>query len=461
MTNKERWLLLFEDKRFRSKSPTILSDGRNPFENDYGRLISSAPIRRLQDKTQVFPLDKNDYIRTRLTHSLEVSYIASSLGQSVEKFLVAEKEDISMHKSGYLSSLLRTSGLVHDLGNPPFGHFGEIAIQDFFKKFFDEHPSIARKFSQQERADFENFDGNIQTFRILSKLYYFGDEYGYNLTYSTLATIVKYPSDSVTGNKGRQAKEIAQKKAGYFVTEEDKYKEINDYLQLNHRRHPATYLLEAADDIAYSAADIEDGVKQGIISIDEIEEIFTKNLENNKDEVLNYIKYLKQEYSLKGKVNDSIIVQKIRILTQRIMISSTIETFIKNYDSIMRGELENELIMVSSAKDVRMAYKQIQSQIFMYKSILKKEIAGREAIMGLLHIFVNAALTDNFKADGDNTLECRLYHLVSASYRVVNEKYEHYENKLYCKLRLVVDFIAGMTDSYAVDLYQELKGIKL
>lgn len=461
MTNKEHWLLLFEDKRFRSKSPTILSDGRNPFENDYGRLISSAPIRRLQDKTQVFPLDKNDYIRTRLTHSLEVSYIASSLGQSVEKFLVAEKEDISMHKSGYLSSLLRTSGLVHDLGNPPFGHFGEIAIQDFFKKFFDEHPSIARKFSQQERADFENFDGNIQTFRILSKLYYFGDEYGYNLTYSTLATIVKYPSDSVTGNKGRQAKEIAQKKAGYFVTEEDKYKEINDYLQLNHRRHPATYLLEAADDIAYSAADIEDGVKQGIISIDEIEEIFTKNLENNKDEVLNYIKYLKQEYSLKGKVNDSIIVQKIRILTQRIMISSTIETFIKNYDSIMRGELEDELIMVSSAKDVRMAYKQIQSQIFMYKSILKKEIAGREAIMGLLHIFVNAALTDNFKADGDNTLECRLYHLVSASYRVVNEKYEHYENKLYCKLRLVVDFIAGMTDSYAVDLYQELKGIKL
>ena len=462
MTNKEHWLLLFEDKRFRSKSPTILSDGRNPFENDYGRLISSAPIRRLQDKTQVFPLDKNDYIRTRLTHSLEVSYIASSLGQSVEKFLVAEKEDISMHKSGCLSSLLRTSGLVHDLGNPPFGHFGEIAIQDFFKKFFDENPRIARKFSQQERADFENFDGNIQTFRILSKLYYFGDEYGYNLTYSTLATIVKYPSDSVTGNKGKQAKEIAQRKAGYFVTEEDKYKEINDYLQLNHRRHPATYLLEAADDIAYSAADIEDGVKQGIISIDEIEKIFTENLKNNKDEVLNYIECLKQKYSsLRGKVNDSIIVQKIRILTQRIMISSTIETFISNYDTIMRGELEDELIMVSNARDVRKAYKEIQSKIFMYKPILKKEIAGREAIMGLLTIFVEAALSDNFKANGGNTLECRLYNLVSASYRMFYEKYEHYENQLYCKLRLVVDFIAGMTDSYAIDLYQELKGIKL
>lgn len=456
MTNREHWLLFFEDKRFRTKSPTISSDGRNPFENDYGRLISSAPIRRLQDKTQVFPLDKNDYIRTRLTHSLEVSYIASSLGQSIEKILIEKIEDISIQKCGYLSSLLRTSGLVHDLGNPPFGHFGEIAIQDFFKKFFDENPRIARKFTPQERADFENFDGNIQTFRILSKLYYFGDEYSYNLSYSTLATIVKYPSDSVTGNKGKHAKEIAQKKAGYFVTEEDKYNEINDYLQLNHRRHPATYLLEAADDIAYSVADIEDGVKQGIISINEIENLFEKHLDKNKDKVLTYIKYLKQE-----NFNDSIIVQRIRILTQQIMISSTIETFISNYDIIMRGELEDELIMISSAKDVRTAYKKIQSQIFMYKSILKKEIAGREAITGLLKIFVNAALSDNFRADGGNTLECRLYNLISASYRVVNEKYEHYTNTLYCKLRLVVDFIAGMTDSYAIDLYQELMGIKL
>ena len=440
-------------------------EGRSAFNSDYGRVLYSSAFRRLQDKTQVFPLGRNDYVRTRLTHSLEVANVGRALAHELGEVALAHSEQGAAEAlllSTCPGEIVATACLAHDIGNPPFGHFGEIAIQDFFKKFFDENPRIARKFSQQERADFENFDGNIQTFRILSKLYYFGDEYGYNLTYSTLATIVKYPSDSVTGNKGRQAKEIAKKKAGYFVTEEDKYKEINDYLQLNHRRHPATYLLEAADDIAYSAADIEDGVKQGIISIDEIEKIFTENLKNNKDEVLNYIECLKQKYSsLRGKVNDSIIVQKIRILTQRIMISSTIETFIKNYDSIMRGELEDELIMVSSAKDVRMAYKQIQSQIFMYKSILKKEIAGREAILGLLNIFVNAALSDNFKADGDNTLECRLYHLVSASYRVVNEKYEHYENKLYCKLRLVVDFIAGMTDSYAVDLYQELKGIKL
>ena len=160
-------------------------------------------------------------------------------------------------------------------------------------------------------------------------------------------------------------------------------------------------------------------------------------------------------------MRDSIIVQKIRIFTQRIMISSVIDTFIANYETIMKGEIEDELINISNAKDVRKVYKKIQSKIFMSKSILKKEIAGREAIMGLLNIFVNAALTDNFKEEGGNTLECRLYNLISSSYRLVYEKYENYNNPLYCKLRLVVDFVAGMTDSYAVDLYQELKGIKL
>ena len=131
MENKNKWKLLLADKRFREKSETIKSDGRNPFENDYGRLISSAPIRRLQDKTQVFPLEQSDYIRTRLTHSLEVSYIASSIGQSIEKFLI-EQKDIKLEQKGYLSSLLRVAGLVHDLGNPPFGHFGEEAVKKFF-----------------------------------------------------------------------------------------------------------------------------------------------------------------------------------------------------------------------------------------------------------------------------------------------------------------------------------------
>lgn len=197
MTYKEKWELLLNEKRFREKSSTNSSDGRNPFENDYGRLISSSPIRRLQDKTQVFPLEQSDFIRTRLTHSLEVSYIASSIGQSIENILLKSKE-INVELKGNLSSLLRVAGLVHDLGNPPFGHFGEEAIKKFFKDYFHKNKS---SLNELEKADFEYFDGNVQTLRILSKLYYFGDDKGYNLNFSSLASIVKYPSNSLEGNK--------------------------------------------------------------------------------------------------------------------------------------------------------------------------------------------------------------------------------------------------------------------
>ena len=159
----------------------------DPAFGDYGRLISSAPIRRLQDKTQVFPLESNDYIRTRLTHSLEVSYIGGSIGQSVEKWLI-DKGDMQENQRGYLSSLLRTAGLVHDLGNPPFGHFGEEAIKDFFRHYFEKDK---HGLEDIEIADLVNFDGNVQTFRILSRLYFFGDEFSYNLTYTTLSSVIR------------------------------------------------------------------------------------------------------------------------------------------------------------------------------------------------------------------------------------------------------------------------------
>ena len=150
---KKKWELLLGEKRFRKKSSTTSSDARNPFENDYGRLISSSPIRRLQDKTQVFPLEQSDYIRTRLTHSLEVSYIASSIGQSVEHWLI-EKGEIKEDKKGYLSSLLRVAGLVHDLGNPPFGHFGEDAIRNFFKDYFQQRKDSC-SLSSEEKNDYK------------------------------------------------------------------------------------------------------------------------------------------------------------------------------------------------------------------------------------------------------------------------------------------------------------------
>lgn len=459
MSYKGKWELLFEDKRFREKTPPIKWDGRNPFENDYGRLISSAPIRRLQDKTQVFPLEQSDFIRTRLTHSLEVSYIGSSLAQSIEKHLI-ESGEIDGKYTGYLPSLLRVAGLVHDLGNPPFGHFGEKAIQNFFEKYFKAHTKSS--LSEIQRNDLKKFDGNVQNLRILSKLNYFGDSLGYNLTYSSLASIIKYPTNSNDGNRGSESEEIAKKKFGYFDSEKTTYLTINDHLKLNNRRHPAVYIMEAADDIAYSAADIEDGEKLGIINLDLIEEIFSENLISNRDNVLIRLSELKREFgSKKGQNQNSLIVQKFRIYTQQLMIEAVFEMFKEKYDEIMKGTLENELIEISRASDIRQAYKKLQYLVFDDHDIVKKEIAGWEAIYGLLEIFVSAAESKNFSKEGKNSYEKRLYNIISNSYRYVYENIEQHENAEYKKLLLIVDFISGMTDSYAINLFQELKGIKI
>lgn len=470
MNYKQKWELLLQDMRFREKTPSISTDGRNPFENDYGRLISSSPIRRLQDKTQVFPLEQSDYIRTRLTHSLEVSYIASSIGQSIENILI-EKKEIDQSKKGYLSSLLRVSGLIHDLGNPPFGHFGEEAVKKFFNEYFSSKTYLdyEKKIQNQkgssipilsdiEQADFKNFDGNVQTLRILSKLYYFGDEFGYNLTYSSLSSCVKYPSNSIEGNLGKNP-EIAKKKFGYFVTEKNIYDTINKHLQTNNKRSPIVYLMEAADDIAYSAADIEDGVKLKIINIYEVKKIFEDNLTTNKEEVITEFDRLIKLYE-SHNIDDSIVIQKFRIFTQKLMIKNIILAFEKFYDQIMIGNLEDEIINISEASDIRKAYKVLQYLVFDDKNILKKEIAGWEAIYGLLKIMVKASTSENFKTEG-NTYESRIYKLISSSHRFVYEKVENYDNDEYKKLQMIIDFITGMTDTYAINLYQELKGIKL
>mgnify|MGYP000871481597 CR=1 FL=1 len=460
MNNRDKWSLILSNKRFRIQSAQSETDGRNPFENDYGRLISSSPIRRLQDKTQVFPLEQSDFTRTRLTHSLEVSYIASSLGQSIEKFLI-DNGEIEVEKTGYLSSLLRVSGLIHDLGNPPFGHFGEDALRHFFLDYFNHKENNDIGLTDKEIADFVNFDGNVQTLRILAKLYYFGDEHGYNLTYSTLSSAIKYPADSLNGNKGKKAERISEKKFGYFCTEEEIYKKLDEYLQLNGNRNPVVYLMEAADDIAYSAADIEDGMKLGIIDYNKILEIFENNLKENKEKLMEELTELNRKYTYGTGDDQSLVIQKFRISTQRLMITAVIECFKQNYDQIMQGNFNGELIKKSSAADVRAAYEKLQRIVFDSKSIVKKELAGWEAIYGLLSIFVEASESENFKEDGGNNKESRLFKLLSSSHRYVYSSIEKYPNEKYKRLQLIVDYISGMTDSYAINLFQELKGIKL
>ncbi len=457
---KERWTELLEPYTFRDRHKRLEFDGRNPFENDYGRLISSSSIRRLQDKTQVFPLEQSDFIRTRLTHSLEVSYIASSIGLSIEKYLI-ESNKLDENLKGHLSSLLKVAGLVHDLGNPPFGHFGELAVQQFFKDLFAKDEDKYKKMlNPQEQADLINFDGNVQTFRILRRLHYFGDEFSFNLTFPSLASIIKYPLNSLEGNQGKET-DVWKKKFGHFISEKESYQEISQKLKLNNLRHPIVYLLEAADDIAYCAADLEDGVNLGITSHEDIRKVFKKNLDYNSDlnEVLDK---LYEDIVIKGNDKLNVVVQNFRVKAQAKMIEHVIQSFKDNYESIMTGKLSKELLYESKAKDIRESFKKLQYIVFDNKKIMQTELAGWEAIYGLLDIFVNGILSPEFSPDNNNR-ENRLYKNISTSYRHIYEKYgaKYYDREHYNKIQLVVDFVVGMTDSYSVSLYQKLKGIKL
>ena len=453
---KEKWDLLLSDKRQSDVELTIDPFGCNPFENDYGRLIMSAPVRRLQSKTQIFPLERSTYIRTRLTHSLEVSYIAGLIGQNVERLLL-EYGDMPEGKSGWLCSLLRVAGLVHDLGNPPFGHFGEEAIKDFFHSYLR---SGGRELNALERADLENFDGNVQAFRILTKLHYFGDKSSYNLTYSTLSSLIKYPCNALVGNQGSSYAEISRKKFGYFASEADRYEVINDYLQLAGRRSPMAYLIEAADDMAYHASDMEDGVKIGAIKLNQIYDIFDEMLTTNHDSVMARFEAINAKFKGDGKLMSALVTQNMGIFLQREMMNAVIDSFKKHYDDIMHGRLEHEIIEVSSAADIHAAFRHILRHLYQNKSKVKKELAGWEVMHGLLTIFMQGCESGDFNSSS-NTLASHLYNIISVNIRQNYEQQETYPNNLYNRIRMVIDFLTSLNDRATIDLFQELKGLKL
>ena len=285
------WNQLLSTKRNReySSGNSHSADLRCEFEKVYHRIIGSASFRRLQDKTQVFPLDKSDFIRTRLTHSLEVSSFGKSLGQNIGEYILAYKKDedfIPQYKED-ICNILQCAGLLHDIGNPPFGHFGECVIRDWFKKNLGaihfKGKSVESILSPQMKEDFYNFEGNAQAFRLITKLHYLVDENGMNLTYALLNTIVKYPVpstkiDKTTGN-------IKDKKMGYYYADQKLYEAVAKATGTEGKRHPLTYILEAADDIAYKTADIEDAFVKGFISYHKLRQelgiLQAKNLEDS------------------------------------------------------------------------------------------------------------------------------------------------------------------------------------
>lgn len=472
------WEQLLSTKRSRGSSNKNKylknTDLRSEFEKDYHRIIGSASFRRLQDKTQVFPLDKSDFIRTRLTHSLEVSSFAKSLGQNIGENILLYKKDpgFTPRMKEDICSILQCAGLIHDIGNPPFGHFGELAIREWFErnlpvlKFHGE--PIDQILTERMREDLYHFEGNAQALRLVSKLHFLVDEHGMNLTYALLNTIVKYPvaSDEIDPKSGN----IKDKKLGYYLADENIFKEIQEATGTNGRRHPLTFILEAADDIAYKTADIEDAFIKGFISYQKLlEELTELQVMYGKSDAnaFNPARLLDELY-LRGKdkhVEDpeEYAIKNWIVRVQGFLINCATYGFTSNYNEIMAGRYEHDLFYHTFAEKLMdmlgdLAFR----EVFTSDTIYRMEVAEATMIDYLMDRFVSAVIKYDDKEEKMGTLDIRMVSFISSNYKNAyhfQAQGKSDEERLYLRLLLVTDYICGMTDSYAKRLYQELKAI--
>jgi len=442
---------------------------RTEIERDYDRILFCTPVRRMADKTQVFPLDKNDSVRNRLTHSHEVSNLARSFGTTlVHSFSIAKGAHNSLRD---IPALLAAIGLVHDLGNPPFGHQGESAIQSWFVSNKD---LVAGKdfsvLSQRQYQDFLKFEGNAQTFRLVTRLQLLNDDYGLDLTYATLAAMMKYPIASNGVSKGS----ICTKKHGYFFSEEKIARQVLESVGLGvGRRHPVTYIMEACDDIAYAVLDIEDAVKKGLASFSDLVAYLEHH--NKGDEVIGRLvenaKSKHADYRLSGlspaELND-VSMQRFRVFAIGEMITSAIDAFVKNQDSFVSGEQAKSLLECSSAHALREELGQFSTiHTFRHRSVLEVELVGFNTIRGLMDIFWSAIVETNPDEDIKNPIHPYnryVYTRISENYRRVYDNPSDEMRSLPLRYRqclLLTDMISGMTDSYAINLLEELRSFKV
>lgn len=469
------WDNLLASRRSRHSNKRNENDVRSEFRKDYHRIIGSASFRRLQDKTQVFPLDRGDFVRTRLTHSLEVSSFAGSLADTVFRGLMSDgHSEITDRTREACCDILECAGLVHDIGNPPFGHFGEFTIREWFgthlpQLCFNGKP-VTELLTPQMQGDLLNFEGNAQALRVLTKLHYLIDEHGMNLTYALLNTIIKYPVSSLGINK--KSGDIKDKKMGYYCTESALYNDIAAATGAVDCRYPLTFLLEAADDIAYKTADIEDAVKKGMITYAQLYEELGSQRYRSKCgseaqlEALNKarekLQYCYDSALGKGMPNPSEnAVQNWIVSQQADLIGDAAKAFAENYDLIMHGEMKKELLAVSDRAVLADALSDIAYRYaFTSKEILKIELSVETMMSFLLDKLTGAAL--RFETPQERITDSKLIDVISSNYvkicRMECEGRSEAE-QAYHRLMLVTDYVCGMTDSFARELYREISGI--
>lgn len=440
------WQQLITNKRLGQEDRHIeRSDDRTEFKRDYDRLIFSAPFRRLQNKTQVFPLPGSIFVHNRLTHSLEVASVGMSLGNDVATALCERHPELRSTLLPEIGQIVAAACLAHDMGNPPFGHSGEKAIQTFFTE--GKGSFLRNHVSKRFWCDITNFEGNANAFRLLTHRFKGRRPGGFVMTYSTLASIVKYPfSSTFAGNKG---------KFGFFESEQQIYETIAKEMGIKmlvsengavrYARHPLVYLVEAADDICYEIMDIEDSHKLKILSFDE-----------TADLLLGF-------FDEKGRANihkrieeENLTDDNEKIVYMRACVISTLErecvkAFAENEEDILSGTFSGCLIDHISQLP-RQAYRHCaevsKKQIYRSKPVLDVELAGYKIMETLMEQMTEAAVHP------DRYYSQQLIGRVSSQYDIHSDNLE-------TRIMAVIDYISGMTDVYALDVYQKINGISL
>ena len=433
---------------------------RTSFLRDYDRIIFASAFRRLQNKTQVFPLPGPVFVHNRLTHSLEVASVGRSLGKWVGDELAkkykSEDEYFTEFYKYELPSVIAAACLAHDIGNPPFGHSGEDAIRTYFTQLEGEERKILESsLTPNQLRDLEKFEGNSNAFRVLTNSFNENEPGGYKLTYTTLASIVKYPSSSSEGFDKKTGL-IATKKSGFFDSEISTYDEIAAMLGIPKKdgydhvyaRHPFVYLTEAADDICYRVIDLEDAHRLHIVSLEKIKELFLPFFEQETE--YNALSYV--EKKLANINDDNQKVQFIRAKWIGLMIEKLSIIFLEKETELLAGTLESDLMKFLPAREQALideinSYS--YSHVYNYKSVVEIEIAGYNVIGGLLKEFVHAVLNP------DETKSRKVLQVVSNQFPI------NKGGSLYSNIQSVVDFISGMTDLYAIDLYRKITGITI
>ena len=446
MAGKMKWDLLVNDKRFGLEDyhDPKKNATRTDFRRDYDRLVFSSPFRRLQNKTQVFPLPGSIFVHNRLTHSMEVACVGKSMADNIavalrERYLA---QGMPVEHFDHLGDIVAAACLAHDLGNPPFGHSGERAIGTFFSEGAGR--DLRDRLSDSEWADLTHFEGTANAPRVLTHQFKGRRKGGFAMTYSTLASIVKYPYESILSTKG---------KFGFFVSERDDYARVADELgilrlsaegkPLRFARHPLVYIVEAADDICYEVMDIEDAHKLKILSTSEVIDAF-----------LGFFDLERQEHLRRGMGHVSDPNEKIAYLRSCVvgaLVDQCAATFIANEGAILAGTFEGSLL--GHIRDLeRQGYARCNelswAKIYRSSEVVDIELAGNRIITFLLERLVEAVTKPQLNYS----------RLLLAKFP---EQYDVAAPTLYGKLQAVLDHVSAMTDVYALDLYRKLNGTSL